>query len=96
MKFLYKPFGIIAGIVGAKIGQNAFKAVWSKVDDGEPPKPTNEDAGLPKVVAASALEAATLAAVGAAVDRLSMRWFHYLTGIWPGDKHSAQDSAAET
>jgi hypothetical protein len=86
MKFLYKPFGIIAGVIGAKIGQNVFKSVWAKVDQSEPPRPTEQEASLGKVVAASALEAATLAGVGAAVDRLGMRWFHYLTGIWPGDK----------
>ena len=86
MKVLYKPFGIIAGIIGARVGQSAFRAVWSKLDTGEPPKQTTEDASLSKVVAASALEAATLAGVGSAVDRLSMRWFHHLTGIWPGDK----------
>jgi hypothetical protein len=42
------------------------------------------------VVAASALEAATLAGVGAAADTLSRRWFHYLTGIWPGPKESGE------
>ncbi len=93
MKLLYKPFGIVAGIIGARVGQSAFRAVWSKLDDGEPPKPTTEDASLPKVVAASALEAATLAGVGSAVDRLSMRWFHHLTGIWPGDKPEPPEPA---
>jgi hypothetical protein len=86
MKLLYKPFGIIAGVIGAKIGQSVFRSVWAKVDPAEPPKPGAPEASLGKVVAASALEAATLAGVGAAVDRLGMRWFHYLTGIWPGDK----------
>ena len=86
MKLLYKPFGIIAGIIGARVGQSAFRTVWSKLDAGEPPRPKTEDASLSKVVAASALEAATLAGVGSAIDRLSMLWFHYLTGIWPGDK----------
>jgi hypothetical protein len=90
MKLLYKPFGIIAGVVGARVGQSVFKTVWARLDDAEPPRPKTQEASLGKVVAASALEAATLAGIGAAVDRLGMRWFHYLTGIWPGDKPADQ------
>jgi hypothetical protein len=90
MKLLYKPFGIVAGVFGAKLGQNIFKTLWSRIDDSpEPPRPKTQDASLGKVVAANALEAATLAGVAALVDRLGMRWFHYLTGIWPGDKPAA-------
>jgi hypothetical protein len=92
MKILYKPFAIIAGIIGAKIGQSAFKSLWAKIDRTEPPGPSTPDAPLPKVVGAKALEAATMAAVGAAVDRASMRSFQHLTGIWPGDKKPAEQT----
>jgi hypothetical protein len=95
MKLLYKPFGIIAGVIGSKIGQSVFKALWARVDNGPPPKPEIEQAPLPKVVAASALEAATLAGVGAAADTLSRRWFQYLTGFWPGPKE-AEENAEES
>lgn len=89
MKFLYKPFALIAGVIGAKLGENLFKAMWSKLDESEaPPDPTTENASLPKVVGAKALEAATVAGVAAAVDRASARSFHYLTGFWPGDKRA--------
>ncbi len=84
MKLLYKPFGLIAGVIAAKVGRNAFKAIWAKIDSADPPDPTTEQASLPKVVGAAALEAATMAGVAAAVDRASARAFHYLTGIWPG------------
>ena len=87
MKILYKPFGIIAGMIGARIGSRIFKAVWARIDEEEPPKPTTAEASLPKVVGAAALEAATMAGVAAAVDRAGARAFHYLTGIWPGEKH---------
>jgi hypothetical protein len=94
MKLLYKPFGIVAGLIGAKVGHNLFKRVWARVDDGEPPKAGTEEASLGKVVAAQALEAATLAGAAAAVDRMSMRWFHYLTGIWPGEKPPEPDGVS--
>lgn len=95
MKLLYKPFGIVAGVVGAKVGQSVFKKLWARVDDGEPPKAGTEEASLGKVVVAQALQAATLAGAAAAVDRVSMRWFHYLTGIWPGEKPPEPDADSE-
>jgi hypothetical protein len=85
MKLLYKPFGIIASMIGARLGHAAFKSLWSAIDSAEPPRPTTAQVSLPKVVAATALEAATLAGVAAAVERSSAKVFHYFTGIWPGE-----------
>jgi Protein of unknown function (DUF4235) len=86
MKILYKPFGIIAGLIGARIANSIFKVMWSRLDKEEPPRATTPDVSFQKVVGAAALEAATMAAVGAAVDRASARTFHHLTGIWPGER----------
>lgn len=88
MKVLYKPFAIIASLIAARLGHNVFKQIWSQIDDEQPPKPTTLDAKVPKVVAAAALEAATLAGVAAVVDRAGARAFEYLTGFWPGDEHA--------
>lgn len=86
MKILYKPFGIIASLVGARIANSIFKVLWSRIDEEAPPDPTTADVSFHKAVGAAALEAATMAAVGAAVDRASARTFHHLTGIWPGER----------
>jgi hypothetical protein len=86
MKILYKPFGIIASVIGAKIANGVFKVMWSRIDEDAPPRATTADASFQKVVGAAALEAVTMAAVGAAVDRASARTFHHLTGIWPGER----------
>jgi hypothetical protein len=86
MRVLYKPFALIAGRIGAKIGHSAFRSLWSRIDDDDPPAATTAKASLPKVVGAAALEAATMAGIAAAVDRASARAFHYLTGIWPEKK----------
>ncbi len=92
MKILYKPFALIAALIGARIGRSVFKSLWSKVDaDESPPEPTVEEASLGKVVAAAALEAATLAAVAAIADRASARTFQHLTGYWPGKKTQDED-----
>ncbi len=95
MKILYTPFKIIATLVGSKLGRSIFKNLWGKLDDAEPPRPTTAEASFSKVVAAAALEAATLAGVAAVVDRASARAFHYFTGIWPGEQRperSEEDS----
>ncbi len=91
MKILYKPFAIIAGLIGARIAKVIFHGLWSRVDDHDPPRPTTAGASFGKVVGAAALEAATMAGVGAAVDRASARTFQHLTGIWPGDKPKPQE-----
>jgi predicted DNA-binding transcriptional regulator YafY len=88
MKLLYKPFNIIGAIISARLGRNVFKKVWSKVDEQDPPDPTTAETTFPKAVGAAALEAATMAAVAAAVDRAGASAFHYLTGIWPGERRS--------
>jgi hypothetical protein len=94
MKIFYKPFAIIAGMIAARLGRSLFKGLWSKIDEAEPPAPTTRDASLPKVVGAAALEAATMAGVAAAVKRVTATWFHYLTGIWPGDKGGEKSKEA--
>ncbi len=91
MKLIYKPFAIFAGVIGARLGQAVFKSLWAHVDDAEPPTPKTPDVSYPKLVGAAALEAATMAGVGAAVDHASRRSFRYLTGFWPGDKRSEPD-----
>jgi Protein of unknown function (DUF4235) len=91
MKLLYKPFALIAGIIGAKLGRSIFKNLWAKLDGDEPPKETSEDVSVSKVVGAKALEAATLAGTAAAVDRASRRSFEYLFGVFPGEKKKDED-----
>jgi Protein of unknown function (DUF4235) len=85
MKILYKPFEIIAGIIGGKIADNLFNTIWARFDHQDPPRALTAEASFPKVIGAAALEAATVAAVSAAVDRAGARAFQHLTGIWPGE-----------
>lgn len=86
MKILYKPFGIIAGMIGARLARGVFKAIWGTIDHAAPPRASTEYTTLPKVVGAAAIEAATTAATRAAVERASLKWFHFMTGIWAGEK----------
>ena len=39
MKILYKPFGIVLGLVAGLLSQKLFNVVWGLFDKEEPPKP---------------------------------------------------------
>jgi hypothetical protein len=83
-KLLYKPFGIIAGVIAGRLGRKLFDSLWAKVDDQEkPPSPIKGDADWRKAVGGAALEAAAFAGTKAAVNRMSAKSFHHLTGLWP-------------
>ena len=86
MKLLYKPFGIVAGIVGGMLSRRIFDALWARIDDAAPPRATTERASLPRIVGAAALQGATFAATRAAVDRAGARTFQHLFGVWPGER----------
>ena len=85
-KVLYKPFGIVIGIVAGILARQAFSQVWGHIDDREPPKPTTEEASWGRVLAAAAVQGVTFAIVRAAVNRAGAKGYHRLTGVWPGEK----------
>ena len=91
MKLLYKPFSLLASLLAARIGKTVFRSLWSRIEEADPPSATAANASLSKVVAASALEAATMASVAAAAHRASARAFEWLTGVWPGEERKGRD-----
>jgi hypothetical protein len=92
LRLLFKPFSIMARIIGIRVGRQAFKAVWTEVDDSpEPPKPTAGEADVWKAIGGAALRAAIVATFVTVLRRLSARAFHSLFGVWP-DKSSGPDT----
>ena len=85
MKLLYKPIGIILGVLSGLVGKRIFDFVWGKVDEEDPPKPNTQDVSWPKVLAAAALQGVIFKTVRAAVDRQTAKAFYSLTGAWPGE-----------
>lgn len=86
MKLLYKPFGIVIGIVAGILARQAFNEVWGHIDDREPPKATTMESSWAKVVAAAFVQGATFAVTKAVVNRSGAKSFHWLTGVWPGER----------
>lgn len=81
MRFVYKVFAKITGGVAAKLGQRLFKSLWSRIDEHDPPKPERLDASFAKVLLGATLEAATMAAVAAVVERATASTFQHLFGV---------------
>jgi pectin methylesterase-like acyl-CoA thioesterase len=86
VKLLYKPFGLLAGILSGLLARRLFTVLWGAIDDEEPPEPTTERASWPRVVGAAAVQGATFAATRAVVDRAGAKGFAHLFGVWPGER----------
>ena len=86
MKALYKPIGLILGILSGFVGKKIFDFVWTKIDDEDPPKGTTQQAPWIKVLAAAALQGMIFKSTRVVVDRYGAIGWNYLTGIWPGEK----------
>jgi hypothetical protein len=86
MGAIYKPFGIIMGLLAGQVSKKIFDVIWARLDDEEAPKPTTEQAAWPKILIAAALQGVVFKLTRAVVDRNAAQGFAYLTGSWPGEK----------
>jgi hypothetical protein len=91
VSLIYKPFGLLIGILAGLVGRRVFDTVWSKLDDEEPPKGTTEAAPWAKVLGAAALQGVIFKVTRVAVDRYAATGWRYLTGVWPGEKRPDPD-----
>jgi hypothetical protein len=91
MKLLYAPFSLLAALLGARIGRNAFTSVWGRVAESPaPPSPKSGRHHLAHVAGAAALEAGMMAFGAAIMQQLTARVFHHLFGVWPEKSRKAE------
>ena len=84
-KVIYKPLGLLFGILGGLVAGAVFKRVWRAVGHEEDaPNATDRDRGWGEVVTAAAAQGAIFAGVKAVVDRAGATAFERVTGVWPG------------
>ena len=95
MGLIYKPFGILLGIVAALLGKRVFNFAWTKVDDQEPPEATTEQTTWARLLTAAAVQGVIFKVVRVVVDRYGAIGWRYLTGVWPGEKRPDRLTAAE-
>ena len=86
MTIIYKPIGLVLGVIGGILGRQAFNQIWQRVDDEEPPEPTTRDRPLPRIMLAVGMQAAIFALVRMTIQRTGARIWRHLFGVWPGEK----------
>jgi uncharacterized protein DUF4235 len=89
MRFVYKPFGVLFGVIGGLVANALLRRIWRAVaHEPEAPEATDADHGWREVIAAAALEGAVFGVVKAIVDRAGATGFARVTGVWPGETHT--------
>jgi uncharacterized protein DUF4235 len=86
MKAIYKPIGLIMGLLSALVAKRIFNFAWTKIDDEDPPKGTTREATWGKILGAAALQGVIFKMTRVVVDRYGAVGWNYLTGAWPGEK----------
>ena len=86
MTIIYKPIGIILGILGGILGRQAFNQIWQRIDKEEPPEPTTRDTSLRRVIMAVVLQGAIFSVVKMLIQRGGARTWNHFLGVWPGEK----------
>jgi MFS family permease len=85
-KLIYRPFGLLASVLGGVLAGAIFKQLWKRVSGREDaPKAKESEYGWREILAAAAVQGALFGLVKAAVDRSGAKAFERLTGSWPGD-----------
>lgn len=86
-KILYRPWGLVASMLGGLVAGQIFQRVWAAVDpvSEDPPTPLQSEHHLPKIILAAAIQGAIFTVVRALINRGGARAFERWTGEWPGD-----------
>ena len=91
MKLLYKPFGLLMGVIAGMLSRKIFDFIWTKIDEEEPPTGTTQHAPWVKILSAAALQGLIFRSTREVVDRYGATGWNYLTGSWPGEKRPERD-----
>ena len=88
MKFLYKPVGLVFGVLGDGRGRAVQALLASGRRQGARAQAHGHRPSWREIIAAAALHGAVFGAVKAIVDRAGATGFAQATGVWPGNTDS--------
>jgi hypothetical protein len=86
MSFVFRPIGILLGLVAGMGARKIFDALWGLISDEEAPSPQHREIEWLKLIPALLVEGAISRLVRGLVDHHSRRTFATLTGTWPGQE----------
>jgi hypothetical protein len=90
MTLIYKPIGLIIGLLSGLLARQIFNEIWGMFDEQEPPEPTTRQTYWPKLLLAAAMQGMILRVVRVFVDRGLAKGWAGLTGTWPGEQRPEQ------
>jgi hypothetical protein len=91
MGLVFRPVGILSGLLAGIIGKKIFKLVWRLIDDEDAPEPEYREIALGKLVVALLLEGAIFGVLRGLADHAARHSFARLTGEWPGQERPDRD-----
>jgi hypothetical protein len=91
MGLVFRPVGILSGLLAGIIGKKIFKLVWRLIDDEDAPEPEYREIALGKLVVALLLEGAIFGVLRGLADHAARHGFARLTGEWPGQERPDRD-----
>lgn len=94
MSLLFKPFGMVAGVVATKAATAIFDQVWQRVDGGDLPDADVREDPAGRAILAAMLQAAIFAGTTAAVSRYGMHVYEHTFGTWPGQHREIEQPEA--
>ena len=86
MKFVYKPFALIVGLLAGILSKKVFERVWGAIADEDPSDPDDRDATWTEVLISAAVSGVIVKVIQALVRRGGAVGFERATGFWPGDE----------
>jgi hypothetical protein len=86
MKLVFKPIGILSGLLAGIIGKKIFELIWGLVDDEKAPEPKYRQVPLLKLAAALVLEGAIFRLLRGLAEHGARHGFAALTQEWPGEE----------
>ena len=84
MRWLYKPFGTLLGLLAGLLANALVRKAWSALSKhDEVPKPRDRDSSWAEVAGSAVLQGAVMRGTRALVDRAGATGFEKATGTWP-------------
>jgi hypothetical protein len=86
MGLVFRPVGILIGILAGIIGSKIFERVWRLIDDQDAPDPNYREIAIGKLAVALLIEGAIFGVLRGLADHGARHGFARLTGEWPGQE----------
>jgi hypothetical protein len=91
MGLVFRPVGIVAGLLAGIVGKKIFDLIWGLIDDEDAPEPKHREIAMSKLVVALILEGAIFRVLRGLADHGARHGFARLTGEWPGEERPDED-----